>query len=77
MGEANGLLAENSWYLELGADDAKRQQAWQAFLLKDDSQEEQVEQQDWVVGSQTFRRRMRCAGPRPEPRGRGRPSSGP
>jgi hypothetical protein len=46
-------------------------------LVEADPKEEDVEQQDWSLGSESFRRRMRCAGARPEPRRRGRPAREP
>jgi hypothetical protein len=46
LGELNGLLAENRWYLELAAEATRRQQLWRSFLVEADPKEEDVERQD-------------------------------
>jgi hypothetical protein len=74
LGESDPLLAENSWYQELAADPAARQQRWREFLLGDDAREATVQRGDWVVGDDEFRQATRALRGRPAPRRRGRPS---
>ena len=56
-GETDGLLASNPWYEELATTGSRRQEWWRAFLLGDDSKEEVVRRQDWIIGSDSFRHR--------------------
>jgi putative transposase len=72
-GEPNALLAPNPWYDELASTPAWRQELWRAFLMGDDPKEEVVWQEDWIIGSASFRRRLRRQRGRPAPRRRGRP----
>jgi putative transposase len=75
QGAYDGLLAENAWYREFGADAGDRQQRWREFLLGEDLREEVVRRGEWVIGSDAFRGRMQRLQARPAPRGRGRPRS--
>jgi len=52
---------------------SRHQELWRAFLLGDDSKEEVVRRQDWIIGSDAFRHRLQQQLGRPTPRRRGRP----
>lgn len=73
LGEANGLLTANPYYLEFSPEEARRQALWREFLLQPDPKEEILAQGDWVVGDEEFRRRVRRVSGRLQDRGRGRP----
>ena len=77
LGKADPLLAYNVWYRELGKDASSRQRRWREFLLGDDPKEEVVRRQDWIVGEQSYRRRMQKPQARPTRRWRGRPRKPP
>ena len=57
-GAADPLLAENSYYLELGRDDGSRQRRWREFLMQADPQEQSIRGADWVVGDESFQKRL-------------------
>ena len=77
LGAANPLLSYNVWYRELARTDEGRQQRWREFLLGDDPKEELVCREDWVVGPDSYRRRMQVPEARPTRRWRGRPRKPP
>ena len=52
---------------------SRRQELWRAFLLTDDSREEVLRRQDWIIGSDACRHRLQQQLGRPTPRRRGRP----
>ena len=57
-GAADPLLAENSFYLEWGGDDGSRQQRWREFLTHEDPKEQSIRRADWVVGDESFQKRL-------------------
>ena len=57
-GAADPLLAENSFYLEWGEDDASRQRRWREFLAPEDPKEQSIRRADWVVGDESFQKRL-------------------
>ena len=57
-GAADPLLAENSYYLEWGVDDGSRQRRWREFLIQEDPKEQPIRRADWVVGDETFQKRL-------------------
>ena len=61
------LLAENSFYLEWGGDDGSRQQRWREFLTHEDPKEQSIRRADWVVGDESFQKRLQCRVIRVEP----------
>jgi putative transposase len=73
LGEANDLVDPNPYYLELGADPARRQQRWREFLLGEDPKEEAIRRQDWLVGDEGFRQEAAEHRSWPVGRGKGRP----
>jgi putative transposase len=73
LGEANDLVDENPYYLELSADPTRRQERWRGFLLDDDPKEESIRNQDWVIGSEGFRQGATEHRSRPARRAKGRP----
>jgi putative transposase len=73
LGEPNPLLAQNSYYLELGATPARRQERWREFLLDEDPKEAVIARQDGVVGEADFREATAMHRSRAAGRGRGRP----
>jgi len=75
-GVADPLLAPNPWYEQLGAEPARRQERWRAFLMDDDPKEAALRRDDWAIGSETFRRTLHRSEARPQPRRRGRPVVG-
>jgi hypothetical protein len=72
LGEANGLVAANTWYEGLAPTAATGQQRWRQFLLGEDTKEEAMRGQDWVLGGEEFPGGMQQQAGRPAPRGRGR-----
>jgi putative transposase len=72
-GAADPLVAENPSFTELAPVAERRQQLWRAFLLGEDEREGVVRQEDWAVGDDAFRKRLRHLTGRPMPRRRGRP----
>jgi len=62
--------------MELAPRLSRRQELWRAFLLGEDSREEEVRRDYWVLGEPAFRSRLRSATGRPAPRKRGRPRQG-
>jgi putative transposase len=77
LGVADGLLDYNVWYQELAGEPARRQQRWREFLLGDDPKEEMVRRHDWIVGEESYRRRMQVPQARAVRRWRGRPRKPP
>ena len=67
------LLAENSYYLEWGVDDGSRQRRWREFLMQEDPKEQPIRRADWVVGDETFQKRLQGYQGRAVQRRRGRP----
>ncbi len=57
-GAADPLLTENSFYLEWGGDDGSRQQRGREFLTREDPKEQSIRRADWVVGDESFQKRM-------------------
>jgi putative transposase len=76
LGQADDLLTLHPYYLELGAEPARRQERWRAFLLDSDPKEEILRRQTWLVGSAVFRRDTQDRHSRPVGRGRGRRPQG-
>jgi len=72
-GAADPLLAENSYYLEWGVDDGSRQRRWREFLIQEDPKEQPIRRADWVVGDETFQKRLQGYQGRAVQRRRGRP----
>ena len=72
-GAADPLLAENSYYLELGGDDGSRQRRWREFLMQEDLKEQSIRRADWVVGDESFQKRLQGHQGRAVQRRRGRP----
>ncbi|MGA7501479.1 MAG: hypothetical protein WBX00_32505, partial [Isosphaeraceae bacterium] len=72
-GAADPLLAENSFYLEWGEDDASRQRRWREFLTQEDPKEQSIRRADWVVGDESFQKRLQGHQGRAVQRRRGRP----
>ena len=70
---ADPLLAENSFYLEWGGDDGSRQQRWREFLTHEDPKEQSIRRADWVVGDESFQKRLQGHQGRAVQRRRGRP----
>ena len=58
LGAPDPLLSYNVWYRELAQNEQGRQQRWREFLLGDDPKEELVRRGDWIVGEDSYRRRM-------------------
>ena len=67
------MLAENSFYLEWGEDDASRQRRWREFLAQEDPKEQSIRRADWVVGDESFQKRLQGHQCRAVQRRRGRP----
>ena len=72
-GAADPLLAENSYYQEWGVDDGSRQRRWREFLIQEDPKEQPIHRADWVVGDETFQKRLQGYQGRAVQRRRGRP----
>ncbi len=72
-GAADPFLAENSYYLELGGDDGSRQRRWREFLMQEDLKEQSIRRADWVVGDESFQKRLQGHQGRAVQRRRGRP----
>ena len=72
LGEPDPLLAAHPWYDGLASTAARRQGLWRSFLMGEDAKEEVVRREDWIIGSESFRRLQRQRA-RPAPRRRGRP----
>jgi putative transposase len=72
-GEPDALLAPNPWYEQLARRPGRRQELWRAFLMAADPKEEVVRREDWIIGTESFRRRWRRQRGRPAPCRRGRP----
>ena len=72
-GAADPLLAENSFYLEWGGDDGSRQQRWREFLTHEDPKEQSIRRADWVVGDESFQKRLQGHQGSAVQRRRGRP----
>ncbi len=72
-GAADPLLAENSFYLEWGGDDGSRQQRWREFLTHEDPKEQSIRRADWVVGDESFQKRLQGHQGRAVQQRRGRP----
>jgi putative transposase len=77
LGEADELLSDNPYYLELSPDPARRQALWQQFLIDADPKEALVAEAHWVLGDEEFRRQAAILHGRPIGRGRGRPRGDP
>jgi putative transposase len=73
LGERDVLVSRNPYYRELASEPRERQRRWREFLLDADEREAVICREDWVAGSETFRRQMEVVGGRPRRRGRGRP----
>jgi putative transposase len=57
-GATDTLLAEISYYLELGGDDGSRQRRWREFLMQEDPKEQSIRRADWVAGDESFQKRL-------------------
>lgn len=74
LGEPDALLAEHPLYEELAETAARRRQLWREFLLDDDPKQEEIRQQEWLIGEGDLRRASTRHRGRAQPRGRGRPA---
>jgi putative transposase len=72
-GAADPMLADNTYYLELGHEGASRQRRWREFLMGEDPKEQAFLRADWVVGDETFQKRLQVHQGRAVQRRRGRP----
>lgn len=73
LGESNPLVDEDPYYRELSEAPERRRQLWREFLMGEDVREEAVRRDDWAIGDDDFRLRVRDEMGRPAPRRRGRP----
>ena len=55
------------------SDDGSRQRRWREFLIQEDPKEQPIRRADWVVGDETFQKRLQGYQGRAVQRRRGRP----
>ena len=75
-GDADPLLTENPYYLELAKTPARRRKLWQRFLLDEDPKERVIASDEWLLGTNTFRNEAHHSRPIGRRRGRPRKSQG-